>query len=146
MTKLRTAKTIGGLLLMAPNKPSRWSRRTGTVIKKAVLKSKHADLKAAKLISIQAKKETPKLKEKIEADTIKWSAYDSRARAHAHREELKKLGIDTTRILARTFVPTKSKFSSPTKNEVLRSELMILIKDQDYKKRLGAKDRLRKKV
>ena len=58
----------------------------------------------------------------------------------------KKLGIETTRILARTFVPTKSKFSSPTKNEILRSELMILIKDQDYKKRLGAKDRLRKKV
>mgnify|MGYP005718617773 CR=1 FL=1 len=32
---------------MAQNVPSRWSRRTGTTVKKVVLKSKHADLRAA---------------------------------------------------------------------------------------------------
>ena len=82
MTELRTAKTIGGLLLMAQNKPSRWSRRRGTTIKKVVLKSKYAELKAAKSISKQAIKAMPKLKNKIEKDSLRWSAYDSSARTH----------------------------------------------------------------
>ena len=55
---------------MAQNKPSRWSRRTGTTIKKVVLKSKHADLKAAQSISKQAKNASPRLKKKIEEDSL----------------------------------------------------------------------------
>ena len=35
---------------MAQNVPSRWSRRTGTTIKKVVLKDKLAEFKAAKFI------------------------------------------------------------------------------------------------
>ena len=108
---------------MAQNKPSRWSRRTGTTVKKIVLKSEHAALKAAKEISKQAIKASPGLKNKIEKDSLRWSAYDSSARTHAHQEELKKLGIETEKVRSRMFVPKNSKFKKPKEDDYFRSEL-----------------------
>ena len=129
---------------MAQNVPSRWSRRTGTTIKKVVLKDKLAEFKAAKFISKQAKKDTPRLKNKIEADSIRWSAYDSRARTHAHQEELKKIGIETEKVRGRMFVPKNSKFKKPKQDDYFRSELRIPTKDYYLEKRIGAKEALSK--
>ena len=127
---------------MAQNVPSRWSRRTGTTVKKFVLKSKHADLKAAQEISKQAIKVSPRLKNKIEKDSLRWSAYDSSARTHAHQEELKKLGIETEKVRSRMFVPKKSKFQKPLADDYLRSELRISTKDYYLDKRTVAKEAL----
>ena len=127
---------------MAQNVPSRWSRRTGTTVKKVVLKSKHADLRAAQEISKQAKKASPKLKNKIQEESLRWSAYDSRARAHAHQEELKKLGIETEKVRGRMFVPKNSKFKKPKADDYFRSELRIPTKDYYLDKRTGAKEAL----
>ena len=127
---------------MAQNKPSRWSRRTGTTVKKIVLKSEHAALKAAKEISKQAIKASPGLKNKIEKDSLRWSAYDSSARTHAHQEELKKLGIETEKVRSRMFVPKNSKFKKPKADDYFRSELRIPTKDYYLDKRTGAKEAL----
>ena len=125
-------------------KPSKFSRTAGgTTVKNVSLKSKHALLNSAHVISFQAKKEAPKLKEKIQTDTLKYSIYNSRARRHAFQKELEKEGIQTKKIGARRFVGKHSRFNTPTQNEILRSELMIICKTHKVEKRLGAKDFLR---
>ena len=110
--------------------------------KKVVLKSKHADLKAEQEISKQAIKAIPRLKNKIEKDSLRWSAYDSSARTHAHQEELKKLGIETEKVRRRMFVPKNSKFKKPKADDYSRYELIISSKDYYLDKTTGAKEAL----
>ena len=124
-------------------KPSKFSRSTGgTTVKNVSLNSNNALIESAHVISYQAKKEAPRVKEKIESGTLKWSAYNSKARRHAFQKELEKEGIKTEKVLARAFAPKHSKFDTPTHREVLFSELMIP-DGRNIEVRLGAKDFLR---
>ena len=106
-------------------KPVKFSGRTGTIVKNIVLKSRHKHFRNAAIISDQAKKSAPKLEEKISEDTLKWSAYDSKARRHAHQKELEKIGIEVEKISFNKFRPKDSNLAKPTENNFVRSELMI---------------------
>ena len=85
------------------SKPSKFSRRTGTVSKAKRMHGLDKYFRNTKVISNQAKKAASRLNEKIEKEELDYCVYDSKERAHAHREELKKKGKEVKKIAHNKF-------------------------------------------
>ena len=130
--------------------PSKFSRSTGggATVKNIDLHDKRALMNSAHVISFQAKKESERIKEKIEKGLLQFSASNTPARRHAFQKELEKKNVKTKRVKGRrrSFVPEyKDGEQTPRQKEyqekLLRSTLLINTdKRYETSKRLGAVD------